>query len=135
MQERREMASKQDETLSAFNEKAIGPACIDFAGRIGADEPQPVSSGSQFGYRMELPETFKATGENAVLVCVEPFDDETFSIKSSRPDAPGQLRQIALVRYDSIQGEQGLADESARVRAKIGESLEALRASLSNRKV
>jgi hypothetical protein len=128
------MASHQDETLSAFCEKAIGPACIDFAARIGADEPSPVSSGAQFGYRIELPHPFRQTGETSVLVCVEPFDDEAFSIKASRPDAPGQLRQIDLVRYDKIGNENALADEAARIRAKIGESLESLRESLSNRK-
>jgi len=128
------MASNQDMTLSAFCEKAIEPACVDFAARIGADEPTPVSPGAQFGYRIDLPETFKEAGEKSVLVCVEPFDDEAFSIKSSRPDSPDQLRQIALVRYDSIEGEQPLADEAARIRAKIGESLESLRESLSNRK-
>ena len=127
------MPSNQNEMLSAFNEKAIGPACIDFAARIGANEPTPVSSGTQFGYKIELPETFKKTGENAALVCVEAFDDEAFSIKASRPDTPGQLRQIALVRYDAIRGETALADEADRIRAKIGESLQALRESLSNR--
>jgi hypothetical protein len=93
-----------------------------------------VSSGAQFGYRVELPHGFQQTGETSVLVCVEPFDDEAFSIKSSRPDAPGQLRQIGLVRYDKIRDEKTLADEAVRIRAKIGESLEALRESLSNRK-
>lgn len=128
------MASNQDMTLSAFCEKAIEPACVDFAARIGADEPTAVSQGSQFGYRIDLPETFKQTGETSVLVCVEPFDDEAFSIKSSRPDSPSQLRQVGLVRYDSIKGESALADEAVRIRAKIGESLESLRESLSNRK-
>jgi hypothetical protein len=128
------MASKQDMALSTFSQKAIEPACVDFAARIGADEPTAVNQGSRFGYRIDLPETFKETGETSVLVCVEPFDDDAFTIKSSRPDSPDQLRQIALVRYDSINGEKALADEAVRIRAKIGESLEALRESLSNRK-
>lgn len=128
------MASNQDMTLSAFCEKAIEPACVDFAARIGADEPTSVSQGSQFGYRIDLPETFKPAGEKSVLVCVEPFDESAFTVKASRPDTPGQLRQIALVRYDSIQGEKALADEATRIRATIGESLESLRESLSNRK-
>ncbi len=128
------MASNQDMTLSAFSHKAIEPACVDFAARIGANEPTPVSQGSQFGYRIDLPETFKEAGEKSALVCVEPFDDEAFLIKSSRPDSPDQLRQIALVRYDSINGEKALAEEATRIRAKIGESLESLRESLSNRK-
>ncbi|MDQ3332112.1 MAG: hypothetical protein M3552_15915 [Planctomycetota bacterium] len=127
------MANGQDEKLSEFCEKAIGPACVDFAARIGANEPSPVSSASQFGYKIDLPETFNQTGEKTVLVCVEPFDDEAFTVKASRPDIPAQLRQIALVRYDSIKDESAMADEAVRIRAKIGESLEALRESLSNR--
>jgi hypothetical protein len=125
------MAADQN-VLSEFCEKAIGPACVDFAARIGAEEPMPANTGSQFGYKIHLPHAFRQAGEKSVLVCAEPFDDEAFSVKASRPDTPGQLRQIAIVRYDAIKGD-AMAKESTRIRAKIGESLESLREAMSNR--
>ncbi|MBA3315002.1 MAG: hypothetical protein H0T47_17155 [Planctomycetaceae bacterium] len=119
--------------LEDFCETAIGPACVDFASRIGADEPSRLTGGTRVGYEVRLPSAYKDAGERSVIVCAEPFDDEAFTVKSSRPDTPDQLRQIALVRYESLKDSSKAAEETMRIRASIGESLEALRESLSNR--
>lgn len=125
--------AENDQTLEKFCEKAIGPACVDFASRIGADEPSRLTSANRIGYEVRLPSTYKEAGENSVIVCAEHFDDEAFIVKSSRPDLPGQLRQIALVRFEALQDQAEASEEAMRIRAKIGESLEALRESFSNR--
>lgn len=127
------MAGSQNDLLISFRDAAIEPACVDFAARIGAKEPSPLVSGERIGYEIRLPSALKDRQASTAIVCAEPFDDETFTVKASRPDAPDQLRQIALVRYDALQSETKFAEESTRIRGAIGNTLEQLHQGLTNR--
>ncbi|MGC1275265.1 MAG: hypothetical protein WBC44_16285 [Planctomycetaceae bacterium] len=127
------MAGSHDDLLTKFRDDAIEPACVDFAARIGAKQPSPLVSGPQAGYEIRLPSALKDGTAKTVVVCAEPFDDEAFTVKASRPDAPDQLRRIALVRYDALQSESKFDDESTRIRGAIGNALEQLHQGLTNR--
>lgn len=127
------MAGDRDELLEDFRDAVIGPACVDFAGRIGADEPSPLVADGRAGYKVRLPSVLKDSEAKSVIVCAEPFDDEAFTVKVSRPDVPDQLRQIALVRYDALRDDARRSEEATRVRGAIGNALEQLQQGLSNR--
>lgn len=122
----------QNDLLDDFATRAIGPACTDFAARIGADEPSPLT-GRRVGYEIALPSAMKDVNAKTVVVCAEPFDDEAFIVKASRPDMPDQLRQIALVRYESLRDGAERTEETDRLRAEVGNALEQLHQGLSNR--
>ena len=127
------MAGDRDTLLEQFRDAAIGPACVDFAARIGAKEPSPLVSGERVGYEVRLPSALKDREARKVVVCAEPFDDEAFTVKVSRPDVPDQLRQVALVRYDALQDDSRQSDEATRIRGAIGNALEQLHQGLTNR--
>lgn len=122
----------QKDLLEDFNSHVIGPACTDFAARIGADEPSPLS-GARSGYEITLPSAMKDSGSKTVTVCAEPLDDDALVIKASRPDMTDQLRQIALVRYSGLRDPKERAEENDRLRAEVGNALEQLHQGLSNR--
>ena len=127
------MSGSSDDLLTKFRDAAIGPACVDFAARIGAKEPSPLVMGERVGYEIRLPSAFKAHESKTVVVCAEPFDDEAFTVKASRPDTPDQLRQIALVRYEALTDEAKFSEEATRIRGAIGNTLEQLHQGLTNR--
>ena len=127
------MAGSQDDLLTKFRDDAIYPACVDFTGRIGAKEPSPFVTGNRVGYEIRLPSSLKGHEAKTAVVCAEPFDDEALVVKASRPDAPDQLRQIALVRYDALQSDAKFNAESTRIRGAIGNTLEQLHQGLTNR--
>ncbi len=127
------MSGSSEDLLKKFCEAAIGPACVDFAGRIGAHEPSPFATGERIGYEMALPSALKDHQAKTVVVCAEPFGDDAFAIMASRPDLPGQLRRIALVRYDALTDDSRIREEATRIRGEIGNTLEQLHQGLVNR--
>lgn len=127
------MATDRDDPLRAFTEDVIGPCCADLARRIGTGAPDPLVSAGRAGYEVRLPSGLKDRQAKSIVVCAEPFDDKAFMVKTSRPDMADQLRQIALVRYESLRDDARRAEEYDRLRGTIDNALEQLHQGLTNR--
>ena len=96
------MSASADSPMKEFARDAVQPACVEFARRLGTGTAEPWSDGGRVGWEVSLPAGLKDSHARTAIACAEPFDDEAFTVKVSRPDMTDQLRQVAQVRFDDM---------------------------------
>lgn len=123
-----------DDTLTAFHDTIVRPLCLDFAARIGADEPHSFDETDQLGTRIDLPRAFRLKTCQHFTVILEEFDDDAFVIKASRLDDNNNLRRLGLVRYDELKQTSGYNKAANRVQEELNTAFEQLRQHVSDEK-
>lgn len=115
------------DVLTDFLDAVVQPLCVEFASRIGADEPRRFEDEQRVGTTVTLPRGFRSDVEQHFTVSMEPFDEETFVVKASRPDQVEELRQLTIVRYDDVQDAADYDESAIQVQSKLDTAFEQLR--------
>lgn len=114
-------------TLADFHDNVIHPLCIEFASRIGANEPQRIQQDDAVGSRIDLPKGFHTHLGQFFTVMLRPFDEHTFLVEATRPDLGAELRRIATVRYENDENSPQFAIDADHVRQQLDQAFEQVR--------
>lgn len=117
--------------LTDYRDNVIHPLCIEFASRVGADEPQRIDLEDALGSRIDLPKNFTTRPGQSFTVMLIPFDEHAFSVEATRPDFGPELRRIGLVRYDNTENSPRFATEIAHIREQLDQAFEQVRQLIS----